>query len=368
MKILLLVILMLPGFCVSASAQGGDEIYEQVAGETGIYAIEDALPEQARDISGALKVDGSYNTENALERLWSSLLESINREIGENLKTASGLVAVAVLCALSGSVCSGKAIKEYINIAGCCAAAISLLGGVDSIVSETVASLNQLSDYSKAALPVMFTAAAACGAVSSASAKYAAVCLALDVLMSAAQKIIIPLVYSYLALALAGSVFPNSLLSNVGRLTRWLANTVMTALTIAFTAYIGMTGLISGSIDAAAIKTARTVISTSLPVVGGLISDASAAVLSAAAVIKNSAGVFALIAVCALCAGPFAILSVKMLVLKAAAAASDMIPNGRLSGLISSVATAMGLLLGLLGCCGIMLFISIMAGIKAVNL
>ena len=54
--------------------------------------------------------------------------------------------------------------------------------------------------------------------------------------------------------------------------------------------------------------------------------------------------------------------------LKAAAAASDMIPNGRLSGLISSVATAMGLLLGLLGCCGIMLFISIMAGIKAVNL
>ena len=31
MKILLLVILMLPGFCVSASAQGGDEIYKQVA-------------------------------------------------------------------------------------------------------------------------------------------------------------------------------------------------------------------------------------------------------------------------------------------------------------------------------------------------
>lgn len=365
MRVFLLVLLLIPGFAVPAYAE---DIYEQAADETGIYAIEDQLPEEARNISGSLKVDGSYDTENALERLWNSLIDKIKGELGENIKTASALIAISMLCALSGSLCSGKPIKEYINIAGCCAAAVSLLGSVDSIVGETVAALNQLSDYSKAALPAMFTAAAACGAVGSASAKYAATCLALDVLMSVSQKLIIPLVYSYLALAVAGSVFPNSLLSNTARLTKWIAGTIMTAMTIAFSAYIGMTGLVAGSVDAVAIKTARTVISTTLPVVGGIISDASGAVLSAASVIKNSAGVFGLIAVCALCAGPFAVLSVRMLVLKAAAAASDMVPNSRLSGLINSVSTAMGLLLGLLGCCGIMLFISIMAGIKAVSL
>ena len=365
MRVFLHVLFLIPGFTVPAYAE---DIYEQAADETGIYAIEDQLPEEARDISGSLKVDGSYDTENALERLWNSLIDKIKGELGENIKTASALIAISMLCALSGSLCSGKPIKEYINIAGCCAAAVSLLGSVDSIVGETVAALNQLSDYSKAALPAMFTAAAACGAVGSASAKYAATCLALDVLMSVSQKLIIPLVYSYLALAVAGSVFPNSLLSNTARLTKWIAGTIMTAMTIAFSAYIGMTGLVAGSVDAVAIKTARTVISTTLPVVGGIISDASGAVLSAASVIKNSAGVFGLIAVCALCAGPFAVLSVRMLVLKAAAAASDMVPNSRLSGLINSVSTAMGLLLGLLGCCGIMLFISIMAGIKAVSL
>lgn len=365
MRVLLLILLMLPAFTVPAYA--GD-IYEQAADETGIYAVEEQLPEEAREISGSLKVDGSYDTENALERLWKSLVENVKGELGDVLKIAGSLIAISMLCALSGSLCSGKPIKEYISIAGCCAAAVLLLGNVDSIVEETVEALNQLSDYSKAALPAMFTAAAACGAVGSASAKYAATSLALDVLMSASQKIIIPLVYSYLALAVAGSVFPNSLLSNTARLTKWLAGTIMTAMTIAFSAYIGMTGLVAGSIDAAAIKTARTVISTGLPVVGGIISDASGAVLSAASIIKNSAGVFGLIAVCAMCAGPFALLSVRMLVLRAAAAASDMVPNSRLSGLIASVSTAMALLLGLLGCCGIMLFISITAGIKAVGL
>ena len=365
MRVLLLVLLMLPAFTVPAYA--GD-IYEQAAGETGIYAMEEQLPQELREISGSLKVDGSYDTENALERLWKSFVDSAKGELGQVLKTACSLIAISMLCALSGSLCSGKPIKEYINIAGCCAAAVSLLGSLDSIVEQTVSALNQLSDYSKAALPAIFTAAAACGAVGSAPAKYAATCLALDVLMSISQKLIIPLVYSYLALAVAGSVFPNSLLSNTAKLTKWMAGTIMTAMTIAFSAYIGMTGLVTGSIDAAALKTARTVISTGLPVVGGIISDASGAVLSAASVIKNSAGVFGLIAVCAMCAGPFALLSVRMLVLKAAAAASDMAPNSRLSGLIASVSTAMGLLLGLLGCCGIMLFISITAGIKAVSL
>lgn len=365
MRVFLLVLLMIPCFAVPACAE---DIYHEAADETGVYALEEGLPEEVREISGALKVDGNYDTENALERLWRSLTESIKGELGKNLKTASGLIAISALCALSGSLCSGKPIKEYINIAGCCAVAVSLLGDMDSIVGDTVSALNQLSDYSKAALPAIFTAAATCGALGSAPAKYAATSLALDVLMSLSQKLIIPLVYSYLALAVAGSVFPNSLLSNTARLIKWLAVTAMTAMTIAFSAYIGMTGIVAGSVDATALKTARTIISTGLPVVGGIISDASGAVLSAASVIKNSAGVFGLIVVCALCAGPFAVLSVRMFVLKAAAAASDMVPNSRLSGLIASVSSATGLLLGLLGCSGIMLFISIMSGIKAVSL
>jgi stage III sporulation protein AE len=367
MKIILFIILLLPGFCTTAYAENTDSIYEQATSETEIYNIESALPDSAQEISGALRVDGSYNVESALKRLWTSTVDSFKNALNENIKVASSLVAIAVLCALSGSICNNKPIKEYINIAGCCAVAVTLMGSVNNVIDETVSAINQLSDYSKVALPAVFTAAASCGAVTSAATKYAAVCLTLNVLMNIAQKLVIPMVYYYLALALAGSVFPNSLLSNTARLVRWIATTAMTAMTLTFSAYIGITGLVSGSVDAAAIKAARTVISTSLPVVGGLISDASATVLSAAGIIKSSVGAFGLIAVCALCAGPFTLLSVKMLVLKAAAAASDLVPNGRLAGLIDGVGTAMGLLLGLLGSFGIMLFISIMSAIKAVG-
>ena len=78
----------------------------------------------------------------------------------------------------------------------------------------------RLSDYSKAALPVIFTAAAAAGALTSAGAKFAAVSLALDVLMSIAQKLVVPLVYAYLAVTVANGVFPNSLMAAAARFTK----------------------------------------------------------------------------------------------------------------------------------------------------
>ena len=47
--------------------------------------------------------------------------------------------------------------------------------------------------------------------------------------------------------------------------------------------------------------------------------------------------------------------------------AADMLPGGKLAALINDVGTALAMLLGLVGCCGIMLFISIMSGIKVVT-
>ncbi len=364
MKRLICILLLCPLFVGTAFAE---DPAEEAARAAGVYALEEALPEEERAVSGPLTTDGSYDAQGALERLWERFKQDAAEQLRDGLRPIAGLVAIAALCSMAGALCAGKSIPEYINLAGCCAAALLIVGDMDSVISQASGALDQLSDYSKAAMPAIFTAAAASGAVTSASVKYAAACLAIDVLMSAAQRLIIPLIYAYLAISVSAAAFSNQMLKAAARITKWCAVTAMTALTIAFSTYITLTGLIAGSTDAVAVKAARTVISSALPVVGGILSDASAVVLSAASIIRNSAGAFSLVAVCALCAGPFAALSVKMLLFRAAAAAADMLPGGRLPGLINDVGTALSMLLGLVGCCGIMLFISIMSGIKVVT-
>lgn len=356
---------MLPLFISNCYA---DNIFENAADIMSIYDVEDSLPQSGREISGKLKIDGTYDSSGALKRLWKSLVSSLVLFLHSEIKNVLELIGIALFSAVSASLTPNKKIQEYINILSCCAAALITVGGVDNMISQSTQILDQMSDYSKAAMPAIFLSAAACGAVVSASAKYAAVCLALDVIMTAARDIVVPLIYAFIALSISESIFENAIIKASARFIKWLATTIMTGITIAFTAYIGFTGLIAGSSDVVAVKTARTVISTSLPIVGGIISDSAAVVLSAASVIKNSAGVFSLIGICALCAGPFAALSVKMLLFRAAAAAADMVPNGNLSPLLNNIGKAMGMLLGLLGSCCIMMFISIMAGIKVVTI
>lgn len=360
----LAVLCIAPFFTCHASAE---ELASSAADMTGVREAESAVPDDARDISGTIEPDGTYDAAGALERLWRRIINDAAEELRGNVQSAAALVAIAMCSALAGSLTKDAAIRDYISIASVCAAAALLVGGVDGLVSQTSTALARMSDYSRAALPAIFTAAAACGAVVSASARYAAVCVAIDILMSAAQRVVIPLTYAFLALSLCDGIFDNALIKTCQRFSKWVATTFMTVFTILFSGYIGLTGIVTSGVDAVAARTARTVISTALPVVGGIISDAASTVLSAAQMIKNSAGALSLVAVAALCAGPFVTLSVKILLFRAAATACDMVPNTRLSSFVGDVGTALRMLLGLVGCCAIMLFISFTAAIKVVT-
>ena len=348
--------MLLPLFLFGTAAQA-QEILEPAQ-------LQEGLSEESLAISGKPSLDGSYDADSALGRL----LQKIRQRSGERLKEELGyglkLVALSLLCSSANALSPDKKIPVYMNLVGCCTAAMLVAGNVDSVIRQSTAAIMQLSDYSKAALPAIFTAAAAGGAVGASAAKYAAASFSMDVLIHLAINLVVPLIYLYIAVAIARSLFDNSLLGAAASFLRFCATTLMTVSCMAFTAYLSLSGLIAGSTDAIAVKTARTVIANGLPVVGKLMSDASSIVLAAAGLVRHSAGIYCMIAVCALCAVPFVDLFVKMLVFKAAAAASDMLPGGKLSSLIRDLGTAFGLLLGLLGSCSIMLFIAIVSGIK----
>lgn len=364
MKKLLIIIICIPLFLSECYAE---QEVSKAAEIIGIEKIYDTLPENVEKISGKIDADGKYDSVGALERLWRSTIEKLENEVQSNIESFFSLVLLNLLCAICANLCQEKKIAGYINAAGVCAVAAMFMGNMDGMVNETVEALTQISAYSKVAMPAIFTAAAAGGAVISASARYAAISVGLEIIMDTARNFIVPMIYCYLALALSKGLFDEPIIKSIQRFVKWLMGISMTTLTIVFSAYISITGAVTGSADALAVKTARTIISNVLPVVGGMISDAASTVLTAANMIKTSAGAMSLVAVCALCAGPFVMLSVKMLLFKLAAAACDIVSGIKLSGFISDIGTALSFLLGLLGSISIMLFVSIMSVIKAVT-
>lgn len=363
LTISMMVLIMTPLFFGQARAE---ELDGQILGIFESEKMEQGLHEEELEIIGKLEGE-RFDVFSAMRRLWEAFLSAIREQMQENLGFAAQLLALILFFAFAGAVCSDEKIRNIIEICTVCTASTLLVGNLDSIVSQTLQTVYRLSDYSRAALPVAYTAAAASGAVGSSAVRYAAACLALEVMMSLSQKAVVPLVYTTLALGLTDVIYPNPILNAVSELSKWTAKTIMTGAVLAFTTYIGLSSVISTSADAAAVKAARMVLSGALPVVGGMLSDASAAVLSAAAVIRSCTGAFGLVAVCVLCAGPFAFLAVKRFLFKAVSAAAQSVQSARLHRLFSCVGNAIGMLTGLLGCNAVMLFLSFMAAMKAVT-
>ena len=183
MKRLLILILILPAFIGRAYAE---DLGESALDAFDAKAMERALSEEEAAISGSVGLE-RYDAGAALSRLWRAFADRLRAELRSSLGFAANLLALLFLSAFLCAVCQEDKIRELIEISAACAAAILLAGGVNTLIGQTAQAMYRLSDYSKAALPVIYTAAAAAGAVSSAAVRYAAATLALDVMMSLAQ-------------------------------------------------------------------------------------------------------------------------------------------------------------------------------------
>jgi stage III sporulation protein AE len=125
--------------------------------------------------------------------------------------------------------------------------------------------------------------------------------------------------------------------------------------------------LITGGTDKAALKAAKLTISSAIPVVGGIMSDASETILLGAGVVKNAAGVYGIMAVLAILILPFLKVGILFLMLKATAAISGLFPAGKIQEVVQGFSDAMGFLLGMTGTVSLLFLISIVCFLKGVS-
>lgn len=337
-----------------------------LAADYGAREVESALPREAREILGDVGAEDALEPEGMFSRLGEAALEKLGSLWRPAARSAAELVAVALLCSAASAITEGRA-GEYVLLGGVLAAAGIALGDARTFVSAGAETLGTLSEFSHALLPSLTAAAAAGGAVTAAAAKYAATALFMDVLITAARGLILPLVYIYMAAAVAHAATGSSAAEGAARLLKWLAATATGLIMTAFTAYFSISGAVTGAADAVTLRAAKSAISAALPVVGGIISDAAGTVVAGAGLIRSAVGALGLLAVAAVCLAPFLSLALQYLMYKLAAALVSAFAESRLSALIGSLGGAFGLVLGVVGAAALMLFLSVVSLVRTVT-
>jgi stage III sporulation protein AE len=362
--LLLCLMLVLP---LSSAALAVD-VEEEQSAALDLDGVREALPDEAEEYMGGLSVvDSGLKADNILTRLRDGVLEQLGGFMRDAARSAVTMLTVVILCALAGSLDSGGKAPVYVLLAGVAAIAAVAATDIHSFLSQGLETLYTLSDFSKALLPSLAAAATASGALTSAAAKYAIAAMYMDLLLNLATQVIMPAICGYTALVVAGAALGGTALEGAARLMKWICAGLLSVMATAFTVYLGISGIISGSADALAARLAKTAVSSALPVVGSILSDAAATLTAGASTLRNAVGVFGMLAVLAVCLSPFLRLGVQYLMYKAAAAVAACFSDSRLTGLISGLGTAFGMVLALVGSCAIFLFVSLFSLIRTVT-
>lgn len=356
MRRIILVILCVLCLCGTVRAQEDEPLVDTAP-------VEEAVPGDL-DLGQVETVQ----SEGFWTKVWALLTGGL-REAQKGRKGALRLCAlllcVVMLCALvhmNSEKLGGTAVTAA-GALGLCGLCMGSFPALVSLASETV---REMTDYAAVVMPVLATTVALNGGVSSSQALYAGTVLFAQVLLQLISKVLIPLVWFYLAIATAEAAVGTDMLSELREFIGWVISKSLRIVIYVFLAYMSLTGVISGSSDAAAVKATKAAVSGMIPVVGSLISDASETLLASASMLKNSVGVFGMLAVLGICIAPFLRIGVQYLLLKLTAAVSGAIGMKPHVQLLKHFSTAMGYLLAMCGSCALLLLIAGVCFLKVV--
>ena len=306
--------------------------------------------------------------ESFAEGLWYILRSAISA-LRPDLADASGvclsLIAIVLLISILKSFSDSSA--GVLRIVGAVTIGILLLSPTNILISKGIETVTELSDYGKLMIPVMATAVAAQGGTTTSAALYTGTMFFDALLTTFITRIIVPSLYIFLCLCVANCALEQDMLKKTRDFLKWLMTWSLKCVLYIFTGYISITGVISGTVDASALKVAKIGISGAVPVIGNILSDATETILVSAGVMKNAAGVYGIFAVLAVCIGPFLQIGAHYLLLKLAGAVCNVFGYKPAGELIQDFSTGMGFLLAMTGTVCVMLLVSLVCFMKGMG-
>ena len=275
----------------------------------------------------------------------------------EAVQTGAMLLTAALICQLVRQAYPKDRLQLQ-SLTGAFAITALFAASMKSMIGLATGVLDEMEAYAKLLLPVMCGAASAAGALSGAGSLYMGSSLFFSLLTSLIRALLLPLVYAYLGLATVECGLPDERLGSVRTLLGWCISALLKGVMYVFTAYLSLTGLLSGSCDEAAVNAAKSTLSAALPVVGGIAADASEAVVQSAKLLRATAGTFGILAVLAMALVPFLKIAICYLTMKLTAAAAGLAAGKEHAALLGAQTSTMGYLLSMVGCAAILLLFS----------
>ncbi|MBE7003797.1 MAG: stage III sporulation protein AE [Ruminococcaceae bacterium] len=322
--------------------------------------LEALLPEglaEAVERDGVLSGASSWLEGEARNVLYGALRSGV--------KNAALLVLAALLCGAADGIAdaAGSAAARYVPYCGVLTSAAIATGDMHTLIGLGARTVEDLGTLARLLLPAVAAAMAAGGFVTSASVWQVTTLLVCDALCAAASRLLLPLSYCCIAASAVGTMLDEDALNSLSDGIRRLSSTALKLTLAAFTGYLSVAGVLTGSADRASIKAAKIAVSGTVPVVGGVLSDAAESVFAAAGAMRGTVGALGVFVVLAACLAPLVHLGVQFFLYKLAALASGLVGAKSVSGFLDRLGEVFALVFAVTASCAFVLLAALLVAL-----
>lgn len=363
--------LLPPTTAKSQDAAGSmPEIVEESLDSVGAQEIEEFVSEVDRQVSQVFEdIDFRaliYRTPGVVsldaKAILSLLAQVLGRELAANLMLLGQLILVAALSGVLGVLQEafdkhGTAEVGYLV----CYLVLTIIG-INSFriaINMAVEAVDSMVSFMYGAIPALLTLLASLGGVTSVALLHPTTIAVTAGISTVVKTVVLPLIFLSAVLTLVSRVSKRVQVTRLAGLVRGGAIGVMG---VFMTVFIGVTTVrgVSGSVaDAVAIKAAKFLSSTFIPVIGKMFADAVEVVAGSSLLIKSVMGIIGLLGIFLICIYPVLKITAIVFMYRIGAAVVQPVSDERLTSCLDDLASGLTLVGLAVGLTGLMFFINL---------
>lgn len=343
-----------------ASAQQSDhsqqkEIMQQQYDASGADSLMDSLPD---GVSDQLQENGITSPSSddvkgfSIPKFFSSLWDSVVHSAKQPLILLACSFGTILLCSLFEAFRSTvhTSLSGVLNAVASLSICGILLTPVIHCVELVSGNIKGMGNFMLCFIPVFTGLMGASGAPTAALSYNTALFTVMQIISTVTSNLLLPFIGMFLALSICSSISGQF---NISSLTGTVRKVVIWGLTLMVTIFCGLfaaQSMVSVSADSVAVKTAKFMSGSFIPVVGNALGDAVGSIFACLGVIKTSVGAFGIIVCLLTFLPPILLLLFYMVVFKLSGSASEILSVKGVSSLFNSVYDTLTILLSFLIC------------------
>ncbi|MBE6837262.1 MAG: hypothetical protein E7509_04615 [Ruminococcus sp.] len=357
----LIVILLILLFPLTAYAEETDkneeEIYQEMTEgfKEGIDSdVSQELEKYDIDVS-----DPQTLKELETSDIFSKIISALSANVGHAVKILVKVIALIVLCSIvKNCVPENNSVSGVFSFVSVITVLSVIMNTLQDCIDLSLNALNGMNTFMTCYIPVFTSVVVTSGNVTSGNSYYVVMFSICEIVTLIANTFILPVLSIVLSLSVVGALnsdFPfHKTAEGLKKVVQWILGGAMTVVV----AVLSIRSIIGTSVDNVATRSAKYVVSTFVPVVGGAVSEAFLTVKGSMGVIRSGIGSLGIIIILFIIITPVASIVVIRLSIKVCEMIAEMFDEKPICVLMSSVSSMLSICLSTVICVSVMFILS----------